>query len=146
MASPRGKPAEPEGGNWSHTCSAIMWPGPAVAAIEPSRPRADARSPLSSSYSPRSPAKIGQMRPMVVLFAQFSVGLTGWPMSQTLGAWLLHHGSVPDVARAIHVHPQTVRYRLARLRALFDLDDPEARFELLLVTRARGLGLGSWPQ
>jgi len=55
----------------------------------------------------------------------------------TLGAWLLHQGSVPDVARAIHVHPQTVRYRLNQLRALFDLDDPEARFELLLVTRAR---------
>jgi hypothetical protein len=65
---------------------------------------------------------------------------------ETLGAWLLHHGSVPDVARAIHVHPQTVRYRLSRLRELFDLDDPEARFELLLVTRARGPRLGSWPQ
>jgi DNA-binding PucR family transcriptional regulator len=65
---------------------------------------------------------------------------------ETLGAWLLHHGSVPDVARAIHVHPQTVRYRLTRHRELFDLEDPEARFELLLVTRARGLGLGSWPQ
>ena len=54
--------------------------------------------------------------------------------------------SVPEVARAIHVHPQTVRYRLNQLRELFDLEDPEARFELLLVTRARGLGLGSWPQ
>ena len=42
-----------------------------------------------------------------------------------------------DVARAIHVHPQTVRYRLNQLRELFDLDDPEERFELLLVTRAR---------
>ena len=51
---------------------------------------------------------------------------------ETLGAWLLHHGSVPEVARAIHVHPQTVRYRLNQLRELFDLDDPEARFELLL--------------
>ena len=67
---------------------------------------------------------------------------------ETLGAWLEHHGSVPEVARAIHVHPQTVRYRLNQLRARFgdDLDDPDARFELLLVTRARGLGLGSWPQ
>jgi hypothetical protein len=65
---------------------------------------------------------------------------------ETLGAWLLHQGSVPDVAREIHVHPQTVRYRLNQLRELFDLDDPEARFELLLVTRARGSGLGSWPQ
>jgi DNA-binding PucR family transcriptional regulator len=54
---------------------------------------------------------------------------------------------VPDVARAIHVHPQTVRYRLNRLRELFgdDLDDPDVRFDLSLVTRARGFTLGSWP-
>ena len=67
---------------------------------------------------------------------------------ETLGAWLAHHGSVPDVARAIHVHPQTVRYRLNQLRERFgdDLDDPDARFELALVTRARGLDVGSWPQ
>jgi hypothetical protein len=67
---------------------------------------------------------------------------------ETLGAWLEHHGSVPDVARAIHVHPQTVRYRLNQLRELFgeDLDDPEARFELMVVTRARGLRGRSWPE
>src|SRR4051812_2780821 len=67
---------------------------------------------------------------------------------ETLGAWLAHHGSVPDVARAIHVHPQTVRYRLSQLRERFgdDLDDPDTRFELALVTRARGLDPGSWPR
>ena len=66
---------------------------------------------------------------------------------ETLGAWLEHQGSVPEVARAIHVHPQTVRYRLNQLRELFgdDLDDPDARFELLVVTRARGLRGESWP-
>ena len=60
---------------------------------------------------------------------------------ETLEAWLEHHGSVPEVARAIHVHPQTVRYRLNQLRNLFgdDLDDPAARFELMVVTRARTL-------
>jgi DNA-binding PucR family transcriptional regulator len=37
------------------------------------------------------------------------------------------------------VHPQTVRYRLARLRERFgaDLDDPDARFELELALRAQ---------
>jgi DNA-binding PucR family transcriptional regulator len=66
---------------------------------------------------------------------------------ETLEAWLEHHGSVPDVARAIHVHPQTVRYRLNQLRELFgdDLDDPDARFELMVVTRARTLRGESWP-
>ena len=39
------------------------------------------------------------------------------------------------------MHPQTVRYRLARLRELFGprLDDPDARFELELALRARRL-------
>jgi hypothetical protein len=65
----------------------------------------------------------------------------------TLRAWLEHHGSVPEVARALHVHPQTVRYRLNQLRSLFgeDLDDPDARFELMVVTRARTPRGQSWP-
>jgi hypothetical protein len=67
---------------------------------------------------------------------------------ETLGAWLEHHGNVAEVARAIHVHPQTVRYRLTRLRELFgdDLDDPDARFELMVVTRARALRAPTWPE
>jgi hypothetical protein len=57
----------------------------------------------------------------------------------TLAAWLRAQGSIPDAATALHVHPQTVRYRLARLRDRFGtaLDDPDARFELELATRAR---------
>ena len=41
------------------------------------------------------------------------------------------------MAAELHVHPQTVRYRLARLRERFGerLDDPEARFELALALR-----------
>jgi len=62
-------------------------------------------------------------------------------LEETLLAWLEQQGSAPAVARELHVHPQTVRYRLARLReALGDqLDDPQARFELQLVLRARKL-------
>ncbi len=56
----------------------------------------------------------------------------------TLGAWLDHQGSPSAVARALHVHPQTVRYRLGRLRECFGdrLDDPSFRFELSLAVRA----------
>ena len=48
--------------------------------------------------------------------------------------------AAPPRRRAeLGVHPQTVRYRLGRLRELFGgaLDDPDARFELELVLRAR---------
>jgi PucR C-terminal helix-turn-helix domain len=60
-------------------------------------------------------------------------------LGSTLEAWLRHRGRTEAVATALHVHPQTVRYRLARLRELFGgrLDDPDGRFELELALRAR---------
>jgi hypothetical protein len=59
-------------------------------------------------------------------------------LEATLLAWLRHQGNVAEVAGELHVHPQTVRYRLARLREQFGatLDDPDARFELELALRA----------
>jgi DNA-binding PucR family transcriptional regulator len=60
-------------------------------------------------------------------------------LEATLLAWLRHAGTIAAVARELEVHPQTVRYRLGRLRELFGaaLDEPDARFELELVLRAR---------
>jgi len=60
-------------------------------------------------------------------------------LGSTLDAWLRHRGRTEAVAKALHVHPQTVRYRLARLRELFGarLDEPDGRFELELALRAR---------
>jgi len=58
-------------------------------------------------------------------------------LATTLQTWLLLDGARAAVAERLHVHPQTVRYRLGQLRALFGetLDDPEARFELALALR-----------
>ena len=58
----------------------------------------------------------------------------------TLRAWLDHPGQVQRVGAVLHVHPQTVRYRLVKLRELFgdQLEDPDARFALALALRARG--------
>lgn len=60
------------------------------------------------------------------------------PLAQTLLAWL-QVGRVPAVAGMLHVHPQTVRYRLRVLRARFgeQLDDPRGRFELELALTGR---------
>jgi PucR C-terminal helix-turn-helix domain len=60
-------------------------------------------------------------------------------MTATLKAYLDHRGNAPAMAEALHVHPQTVRYRLKKLRELFGdaLDDPEARFELETAVRVR---------
>jgi PucR C-terminal helix-turn-helix domain len=56
---------------------------------------------------------------------------------ETLRAWLDRPGQVQAVAAVLGVHPQTVRYRVRRLRELFGdaLEDPEQRFELALALR-----------
>ena len=48
-------------------------------------------------------------------------------------------GNAAAMAAALGIHPQTARYRIARLRELVDtdLDDPDTRFELELALRTR---------
>lgn len=60
-------------------------------------------------------------------------------LEDTLLAWLRHEGNATAAGEELGVHGQTVRYRLGRLREHFgaDLDDPDTRFELELVLRAR---------
>jgi hypothetical protein len=59
-------------------------------------------------------------------------------LTETLLAWLAYRGERNRVAAALHIHPQTVAYRLAKLRQLFGaaLDDPDRRFALELALRA----------
>lgn len=59
-------------------------------------------------------------------------------MIETLGAWLDTRGSAPEIADLLHVHPQTVRYRMRQLdKTIGDqLADPSRRFSLELVLRA----------
>ncbi|MFF4597949.1 PucR family transcriptional regulator [Amycolatopsis sp. NPDC001319] len=56
-------------------------------------------------------------------------------LQTTLRSWLLHLGDRKAVAEDLHIHPQTVSYRLGRLHELFGpaLDDPDARATLLLA-------------
>lgn len=56
-------------------------------------------------------------------------------LQQTLRSWLVHMGNRRAVSEELGVHPQTVRYRLGRVRELFGpvLDDPAARLRLLLA-------------
>ena len=60
-------------------------------------------------------------------------------MEETALAYVQHGGNAAAMARALHLHPQTIRYRLGRLRELLgeDLADPDARFELELALRSR---------
>src|SRR6201999_2575565 len=59
-------------------------------------------------------------------------------LADTLLAWLQTR-SIGQTADRLHIHRQTARYRMNQLRAMFGpaLDDPDVRFELELVLRAR---------
>ena len=56
-------------------------------------------------------------------------------LTETLRAWLLHHGRREEVAAALFVHPQTVRYRMTQLRELYGdrLEDPATVFALTVA-------------
>jgi DNA-binding PucR family transcriptional regulator len=53
---------------------------------------------------------------------------------RTLAAWLDHPGAPTQAARSIHVHPNTMRYRMARIADLagLDLDDATVRLAVRL--------------
>jgi hypothetical protein len=64
-------------------------------------------------------------------------------LAETLLAWLQSARNANEVAQRLRIHPQTVRYRLRQLAELFGdrlhEPDPDLRFELEMVLRARAL-------
>lgn len=70
----------------------------------------------------RSDLRAQVLRPLVDLSPTSRDKLT-----ETLRAWLLHHGRRDDIAQVLFIHPQTVRYRMGQLRDLYGdrLTDPQ---------------------
>ncbi|HWE89925.1 MAG TPA: helix-turn-helix domain-containing protein [Pseudonocardiaceae bacterium] len=62
-------------------------------------------------------------------------------LAETLLSWLETRGAVPEIAKALDVHPQTVRYRMRQLEALFGdrLNNPDERLEMELSLRGQKL-------
>lgn len=56
-------------------------------------------------------------------------------LCETLASWLRHLGDRRATAEELHIHPQTVRYRLTRLREKLGsaLDDPASRQSMMLA-------------
>ncbi len=61
-------------------------------------------------------------------------------LAETLLSWLLHQGRRDDVAAELHVHAQTVRYRMGQVRELYGdrLSDPAVVRALILALSAGG--------
>jgi len=62
-------------------------------------------------------------------------------LTETLSAWLETRGTAAEIADRLHVHPQTVRYRIRQLeRTVGDrFGDPDVRFATEAVLRAARL-------
>jgi hypothetical protein len=88
---------------------------------------------------------LGDAELAVALMRRALAALDGLPAAErarlvdTLAAWLDHQRQTPQIAAQLHVHPQTVRYRMAKLHELLGdaLDTPAGRFELGLALHVR---------
>jgi purine catabolism regulator len=60
-------------------------------------------------------------------------------MVETLEAFFACHGNLSQTAARLHIHRNTLTYRLERISAItrLDLDDPDARFSLQLALKLR---------
>lgn len=147
-----GRPAEVEDALHGATAAigpSVEWPDAgesfrrarvalALAGTGPAIVRADERSvELLLEGEPRLAADLAARR-LAALDALGDGPRTR--MTETLRAWLDQQGRITDTADALHLHPQTVRYRLGKLRELLGdaLEEPRARLELDLALRARG--------
>jgi hypothetical protein len=129
--------------------------GPAVAPVEAARSFRRARAALALAEGPGGLLASDEHRVALLLGADTTLVAeladarlaplaAETPASRarleaTLLAWLRHQGNATQAAEELGVHGQTVRYRLGRLRELLGdaLDDPDARYELETVLRAR---------
>ncbi|MFC4079388.1 PucR family transcriptional regulator, partial [Amycolatopsis samaneae] len=109
--------------------------GPPVAAF------ADVQTTFAVSSAARALARAGhRLRGPVDLLAGHDAE-QHTELVPTLRAYLDLFGDVKRAAERIHVHPNTFRNRLRRIRELtgFDATDPDARFLAELEFRIRGL-------
>jgi len=58
---------------------------------------------------------------------------------ETLGAFFTCHGNLSQTATALHIHRNTLTYRLQRISGItrLDLNDADARFSLQLGLQLR---------
>jgi hypothetical protein len=101
----------------------------------------DTECHLASLVVAADPSALADLRAQVLQPLEGLRAGTAERLTETLRAWLLHQGRRDDVAEALHVHPQTVRYRVGQLRELYGdrLNDPTTVLGLTLALAAPGV-------
>ncbi len=99
----------------------------------------DATDHLADLVVGADPASLQDLRDEVLAPLQGLSPAAADRLRETLRAWLLHLGRRSEVADALHIHPQTVRYRMNQVRDLYGdrIDDP-ATVQALVIALARG--------
>jgi len=78
-------------------------------------------------------------RPRIDVLRRYDATRQG-DLVETLGVYLATFGDIPETARRLIVHKNTLRYRLRRIEELasLDLSDPDQQLALLLILRSAG--------
>jgi purine catabolism regulator len=71
----------------------------------------------------------------------------GTELIRTLEGFFAHHGNHVRAAEALHLHRNTLLYRLARIQSIgdIDLDDPEVRLAVQVALRLRPVSTARRP-
>ncbi|MEV0810831.1 helix-turn-helix domain-containing protein [Micromonospora sp. NPDC050200] len=95
----------------------------------------DTEQQLARLVLSTDPEALADLRAQVLQPLSALPPATAQRLAETLRSWLLHQGRRDDVAADLFVHPQTVRYRMGRLRELYGerLNDPATVLELTLA-------------
>lgn len=90
---------------------------------------------LSDLILAADPEAVADLRELMLAPLAHLRPATAAKLTETLRVWLLHQGRRDDIAAALFVHPQTVRYRMGQLREAYGdrLEDPATIRDLTLA-------------
>ncbi|WP_433303685.1 PucR family transcriptional regulator [Actinoplanes sp. CA-030573] len=93
----------------------------------PAKDVVDTEDHLATLVLTADPQALADLRARVLEPLSAARDLSAAKLAETLRSWLRHQGRREEVAAELFIHPQTVRYRMTRLRQLYGdrLRDPE---------------------
>jgi hypothetical protein len=111
-----------------------------LGLVVPGPEALDTEQHLAALVLEADPEALGDLRAQALAPLADVREATAERLAETLRAWLLHQGRRDDVAAALHVHPQTVRYRMGQVRELYGdrLTDPAGMLALTVALGTHG--------